>query len=243
MNTRIGQRLSPIGLALGLALAHGGAGAGVVTGNWDPQFGPSLPDLSYVGTYSFSISDACAGNAAGNVFVNTVTSCGGTIAATANLTLMDTATPDNQTTAGFTLNISGLQVLDGFVIGIYTDLTPYLNDFYGSYYAGNKDYTLQVNGLLPILTSYDRCGASCWNNPVAASTEGYDNFILHLGDDGNSRYGKDAEGNDIGYHVTDVGGVVSITPSAEAVPEPGALSLALAALGALGWARRRRGRS
>lgn len=53
---------------LGFATFFAGVGqanAGLITGTWDPAFGPSFPSLGWKGTATFSIPDAClaiAGN-------------------------------------------------------------------------------------------------------------------------------------------------------------------------------------
>ena len=52
--------------ALGLALAFAAAGAaraGAVSLNFDPPFGPALPNVQYEGAFSFTVPDACVDQA------------------------------------------------------------------------------------------------------------------------------------------------------------------------------------
>jgi hypothetical protein len=230
--------------ALGAAISLGALGhatAGAVSTNFDPPFGASLPNLSYKGSINFNVTDACAGNAAGLVTVNAFASCGGPITATTSLTLFDTVGATS-TTAVFSLLVGFLDVLDGFVVGWYTTVSPFMTDFYPTTSANGKDFTFAYGGSLPMLYSYDHCGPACGYNPQLASLDGIQETIHHLGDNGQSRYGQDSNGVDIGYKVTLDKGAAVYTPTgarAGTVPEPASLALVAGALVAAGLARRR----
>lgn len=250
----MGTRLGKIGALLSIALAMLGgalapAHAGLVTGNYDPPFGPSLPDLSYKGSYSYAVADGCAGNGSGQKWL---ISCGTpTISVAMSLTLFRTNDPSDSITKNFTMQAFALELLNGFAVGFYALPTPVMTDFIGPAYTGGKGFSLTYWGLAPRLYSFDPCtpsGWSCplgWTNPTLAELGGFESTIYHSDDQGNGKLGKDANGDDIGYLVSFNGNrsfSIEPTSSAAVVPEPQGLALTLAGLAALVLANCRRRR-
>ncbi len=231
-------------ILLGSALCSAGAAqAGPVSLDFDPLVGSFLPGKAYQGTMNFFVSDACAGNAPGNVVVNTVTQCGGTLAAATTLTLFEVANPLNFATAAFTVQVQSLLVNNGFVEGWTTDVSSPLSTFAGPPLSTGYVFTFQFIDYLPRLLALGASGSNL------ANTDGYVGVVHHTRDDGSSRMGQECGGTNIGVRITarqgapldfQPTGVPGCPVTPQPVPEPGTLALALAALVASAASRPRR---
>lgn len=223
--------------------ATGAAQAGPVSLGFDPLVGSFLPGMAYRGTMNFFVTDACAGNAPGTVLVNTVTQCGGTLAAATTLTLFEVANPPNFATAAFTVQVQSLWVNNGFVEGWTTDTSPFLATFSGPPLNTGYPFSFQFVDYLPRLLAM---GAS---DLLLANTDGYVGVVHHTRDDGSSRKGQECSGRNIGVRITarqgdpldfQPTGVPGCSVAPHPIPEPGTLALALAALAAGAALRPRR---
>jgi len=239
--------LTPLCLTAALALGTvTPAQAGHISLTLDPIVGGTLGSFySYSAVMDFNVSDACVGSAAGAVVVST-SSCGGVIPVSTALTIYETATTSVFATASFSLDINTLYVQDGFVRGWSTSITPFLTDFQGAPLNTGLVAQFQFDIYLPRLLLLDQCGPTSYGCATffTANTDGYAGTVQYARDDGSSPLGQDANGNNVGYHITYNNGALAFTPTnagaATAVPEPGSLALVLGALAAAGTLLRRR---
>ncbi|WIT09910.1 hypothetical protein PFX98_13290 [Paucibacter sediminis] len=236
--------------ALALACASlGPAQAGVVVGSYDPQFGPTLPELSYRGSFSFNLPDSWVDYALShnNDFVDLT---GENIWASVNLTLFETANPANAVSASFNMHVDLVEI-DRTLLHLrswssFSAATP--NQLNGFAAANFNQFSFQYDYGLPQLTCL-HCndpdpGSSA--EDVQADLLGFDQLVFHRDDAGQGRLGKDGNGHELGLRSTinDQGLVVysqaALPGSGQQVPEPGTLYEALAALAALLLIPRRR---
>jgi hypothetical protein len=238
----------PLAVIAGLLGLAGNCQAGAVSLDYDPLLGSFAPGLAYRGTMDFVVSNACAGNAAGLVLVDTVAQCGGVLSAATTLTLYEVANPPNFVTAAFNVDVQSLWVENGFVKGWTTSLSAPLTQFAGPPLSTGLDFQFEFIDYLPHLLAYGACNG-CGNpgdEPArVANVEGYRGLVIHLRDDGSSALGQECSGKPIGLNVRFNLNTLSFEPTGTPgcpnnVPEPGGLALALAALGAAAlWGRRR----
>lgn len=242
------------------------AHAGLVTGNWDPLFGPFLPGLSYQVRAQFFVPDACSTQGDGTF--SAVGLCAGATVMSANLRLFDgLADPNNflQISANsFNFNmvpgiappadgafgVSQVRVLGGQVVGVaagqmisgsVTAVSPVGAIFVGIVPSAlNNTFGLHFTAFGPVVTCFDcsntGSGAIPANPDVVAGTAGLTQVLTTFNDNGAARL-ADASGRAIGVRLDDTGRVVGLTGTP--VPEPGSLPLVLGALASAVWLRRR----
>lgn len=243
--------------AVGLASAAiGSAHAGLVTGSWDPSFGPTLPNLSYQVQVTFYVPDACSAQVDG-IYVTSAGACVGASMVSARLRLFDTTLGDpnnffevnvNSNNADFHTILGSvgygvfeLRVQAGMVVGLQAGrgdlpppiqpplLTPVLVG-----YAGLAPTLANFFGMVFDLTGPQvYCQGCNGGGDVYAETDNLEGFMTTYNDDGSAKF-VDGNGRAIGALLNNVGEVVGFSSG---VPLPGTLALLLAAVLGMGRVR------
>lgn len=239
-------------------LALGSAQAGLVSGNWDPPFGPALPGLSYQVEVTFLVPDACSAQADG-IYSTSAGACSGSSMVSARLRLFDTALGDpndfdevnaNSNNADFHTiggsvgyGVFEVRVEGGMVVGLQAGrldlppptqpplLTPVLVGYVGLAPTLANFFGMMFDTNGPQVY----CQACNGGGDVFASTDGREGFIVTYLEGGAPKF-TDGNGNAIGAVLDEDGNVVG---RRSVVPLPGSLALLAAGLGLLGLARRR----
>lgn len=241
-------------------MAIGTAQAGLVTGSWDPSFGPALPNLSYQVQVTFYVPDACSAQVDG-IYVTSAGACVGTSMVSARLRLFDSTlgdpnnffevnansnNADHHTIMGSVgYGVFELRVQGGMVVGLQAgrgDLPPPIQPpllapvLVG--YVGLAPTLANFFGMVFDLTGPEvYCQACNGGGDVYAQTGDMEGFITTYNDDGSAKF-TDGNGRAIGAVLNNVGEVVGLSAG---VSLPGTLALLLAGgLAALGTARKRR---
>lgn len=251
-----------------VALAtHGVAQAGLVSGRWDPAFGPTLPNLSWQARAEFTVPDACT-NQADGVYV-TSGLCAGVTVNHAWLRLFDaTAGADPNDFFGFNANSSVVDfqtdpVSPGYaahkvriqnqqVVGIEAGradippllLTPVLmSTFVGA--AANNIFGMVFTVAGPSVFCFAcdpvngyPAGHNAGNPDVYAATAALEQYLVTYDDLGAPKL-TDSNGNALGARLDGAGNLLGFTTLDGRLPEPGTWALALLALAGFGVTRRR----
>lgn len=238
------------------------AQAGLVTGAWDPAFGAYLPGLSWQIQANFYVPDACANQADGDYAATGL--CAGVAVNSAILRLYDTglANPNNflqinphSTHLDFNAlpspgyGVNNLRITSGQVVGFdagrqdgsFLGLGQYLTPVYGWYFSAPAAAVSNLFGMTfrldgPQIECFhcDNVNGHPSNNPsVYADKTHLEQFLVTYHDSGAAKQ-TDANGKALGARLDGAGTFLGLSTAPGAVPEPGALGLALAALAALG---------
>ena len=244
--------------ALVLAMASPlGAHAGLVTGNWDPEFGAPFSQLSWAIRAEFSVPEACIDLGDGDHSVG-LTACAASVVNYARLRLFDkdlddpndfygstlTSAIEDFSNVGTLLAVTSVRVLDGLVIGVAT--TTNTNGFLGIGYPyvpaalGNTfGLGFDLDGPNVICVACSSTGFTFDNDNIVAPRGALEQVITTFNDNGTGKL-VDARGNAIGVRLNGRGEVIGLTGTP--VPEPGSLPLVLGALASAVWLRRRNAR-
>ncbi len=240
-----------LGLALGLPLT---AHAVLVTGEWDPPFGAFLPNLAYRAIGSFQVPLACT-NLADGIYSTVATPCAGSTITSLDLVFSNIVAGPGFNSGTFNLgdgNFGGLsqvRVEGGAVVGFGTTFSAGLLTFFGGLPPFSVPEAAEGNaflfGLNPFGTTLicQDCRSSLANpivpaDPdIPASIVGLEQFLVtYTSTDISTPKFTDGNGNALGTRLDEQGRVIGQSTSISApltntVPEPGALALALTALG------------
>lgn len=237
-----------LGLALGLPLT---AHAVLVTGEWDPPFGAFLPNLAYRAIGSFQVPLACT-NLADGIYSTVATPCAGSTITSLDLVFSNIVAGLGFNSGTFNLgnvNFGGLsqvRVEGGAVVGFGTTFSAGLLTDFGTFSIPEAaEGNAFLFGLNPFGTTLicQYCRSSLANpinfaNPdIPASTVGLEQFLVtYTSTDNSTPKFTDGNGNALGTRLDEQGRVIGQSTSISApltntVPEPGALALALTALG------------
>ena len=251
----IRKSLARAAIALGLGLGVlGSTQAGVVTGVIDPPFGAVLPGVSYAYNFSFSVADSCLGNSEGEITVNLGSPGCPVVPVNIDFRIYATGTPAVFQNKLLSLNVLQMTVVDGFVMGITTNLgSTFFNDFAGGPFAPGKLFNFAQLGyhFMPYIMVGQSCGVGCVALDGVADTVGAVATIYNYDDQYVSALGYDTSGAPIGYRITrsldaegspvDTVERTGVSPNNQ-VPEPASIALALTALLGLGFASKARKR-
>ena len=263
MNRSLIAALRLVTTAFCLAAAvHSPARAGLVTGNWDPQFGSFLPNLSWQVQGTFQVPNACSAQADG-IYSTASGACSGSIIQSVDLKMFNTSNPVDFGT--WTLGpsfissggLSQVRVQAGTVVGFQTATAFAQSLIYdtstATYFSipsaaeGNL-YSLQLNSFGPLLKCV-KCRATLaevvaqLGNPpnvpdIASNTVGLNQFLVtYTSTNTATPKFTDANGNALGARLDAQGSLLGFSTSiggSISVPEPGTLGLAMTALAAIG---------
>ena len=271
MFNKLSLFLRPAGTSLVLVLSvHSAAHAGLVTGNWDPQFGGPLPDLSWLVQGTFNVPNLCSTQADG-VYTTSSGPCSGSTIQTVDLKMFNTVTPGTQYTWNLGPSLIGsggltdVRVEAGAVVGFKTAWKAYPQSLicnYDPFTATCLSYfslpsgaegnlfslELDVFGPKLICLQCRNLAQNVANTPgfadVASSTDGLNQFLVTYTSN-NTEAPKFTDGNNnaAGARLNSAGqlqGLFTANGNPVSIPEPGTLTLALAALTAFGLSRRHR---
>lgn len=245
-----------------LAMAPHAAHAGIITGSWDPEFGPYLPGLSWAARAEFYVPDTCSAQADGD-YAN-AGACAGSVVNNAFLRLYDTAVADPNNFFEVSLNSSntdfenngaspGYQIFDirvrsGQVVGVNASRADiaFFNSFLTPIFSF---YTAQssVNNIFGM--TFSLAGPDIWclgcdnvngyptgfnngNPAVYASKAELEQFLVTYTDAGPPKL-SDGLGNPIGARLDGEGNFLGLGTASSTSTVPEPGSLALA-LAALG---------
>lgn len=231
------------------------AHAGLVTGNWDPQFGPPLPNLSWAIRAEFSVPQTCIDLGNGDHSAGLI-ACAASVVNYARLRLFDTtadagsgfydSTPTSAIedffSVGTSLAVTGVRVLNGQVIGVATTTNtsggtgvgyPYVPAALGN----NFGLGFALDGPNVICIGCTALGYDDGADDITAPRGSLIQVLTTFNDNGTAKL-VDARGNAIGVRLDGGGQVIGLTGTP--VPEPGSLPLVLGALAAVAWLARRR---
>lgn len=217
-----------------------GARAGLVTGQWDPPFGPALPELNWAVRASFNVPNACSAQADG-VYSTAAGACAGATTASFDLRLFNSGAStdffdNSDPTTGLTVDlwalaaevaalipnpdiefrISQIRVVSGQVVGLQVG---FLGNFGSPLWAQSwNDLPEAQNQFFGAAVGLFGARVECSNcfnlgPTVFGDTEGLDQFLVTYDTDpvGNLIPKlTDANGNAAGVRLNDQGQVVGV---------------------------------
>ena len=244
-----------------------GAQAGLVSGTWDPAFGPYLPGLSWSASFKMQIPNTCSNQADGDYA--TIGDCALTTGYVEQLRLYLFNTGDTPLgyfeLGSYGWNVGSVRVKNGQIVGVNTGASPVFEltySFDGTDYFSNPssakgntfDLSFNLNGAK--LTCL-HCVNTFSNQPppgtnydlpnIDSSPVDVKQFLITYTDNvGFVPKFTDSSGQALGARLDGNGGYLGQSTSISAplvgtVPEPGGLPLVLTAVltGAAALRRRR----
>ena len=229
-----------------------GAQAGLVSGNWDPAFGPYLPGLSWRASFKLLIPNTCANQADGDYTTTTTGNCALSLGYVQQLRLQLFNTGDAPAgyfdLGGYDWNVGSVRVKNNQVIGIDTGTSPVTEPTYsfdGTNYFSNPSSAM--GNTFDLSFNLDGAKLTClhcvnqpllYTNPdlrdIDSSTADLKQFLITYTDNaGTTPKFTDSSGQALGARLDGsgvyLGQSTSISgPLASTVPEPGGLPLLLA---------------